>query len=287
MMISPSAPPHASRWQILLVFIIALLLFISLRWQPEAWLRSQINTQAQQHAIILSYKHLHMHGLSIEATSFSLQRAERSSPIMLDSLRLTPDWSSLLRGHIAVQVHARWQAQDIHATIIKQDNTIILRDILAKIDATHLQPILAKNIPLPLNIHGNIQLSGSMLLNTNIHPLGGSIKLSWDTASIRLSASHIALGNYQLILQSPTKNNPEDNRKNHTWQWDLTGGNAFMLSGKGSIDTSSQQPQVWPLTGTIRMQANKEARILADLLGNKATEFHLSGNVRQPHLQTF
>ncbi len=297
MTVSQTTYPHASRWQVSIVFMLAFVVFIGLRWQPEAWIESQLQQQAKQHGTTLTFNHLQLHGFTLQAEQVSIQTVQSPIPIILNTLQISPDWSSLFGGNIGAEIHAQWQAQDIQATIIKrtdnkradnkQTDQIILQDILANIDATKLQDVLDKSMPLPLKIYGQLQLSGAIAFDVNARPLQGKINLLWNTAGIDFSASRIALGNYKLVLQSAQAKDQVNNQTGALWQWNIDGGNALMLAGKGNIDTSAQYPQAWRLNGLIRIEASHKATSLASLLGNKANEFRLSGSIIHPQMQPF
>ncbi|MDQ6969684.1 MAG: type II secretion system protein N [Mariprofundus sp.] len=282
MTLSRSSHAPASWWQLFAVFIIALLLFLGLRWQPEIWLGTQINKLAKQQGITLSYDRLQLHAFTmhiknISITNISIQNTQQPNPIIIDSITLSPAWSALLSGNPAVQIHTQWHGQSAAAVLSQQGEHILLQDISADIEATSLQPILNQHLPLAVNIFGQLHLSGSLELQTNAHPLQGNIELSWRAAALDLSSHRIDLGDYKLAIQN--------NQPNIPWQWVIGGGSALILSGKGQIDASAQNPQTWLMTGEIQIKAAKKATMLSSILGSKSKKFSLSGNISQPQLR--
>ncbi len=274
--------PHASWRQLLLVFIVALLLFSLMRLQPEPWLQAQISQQSRQHGITLQYHALQIEGFTVHFDQFKVQTSQLPAPIVLDSLSLSPAWSSLLTGTIAIQLDTSWQGQQATAVVSKQGDVIDVQSFNALLETAALQPLLAKNIPIPVKTSGQIQATGTLLLNAiNAHPLNGQIDITWSSAAVEMASMKTPLGDYKLSLQNSETGTP--------WQWNIDGGSTLLLSSKGSIATSTMQPERWPLNGQIRIEVGKkpEAASLAALLGNQAKQFNISGTLASPNLRPF
>jgi len=259
--------------------MIACVIFIALRWQPEIWLQTQIKQYAEQQGITIFYDRMQRHGFTLQLEHLSIQAAQLPvsiTPIILDTLELTPAWSSLFSLHPGVQVQMQWQGQHANAVIIRQDDTIVVHELLATLDVSSLQQLLETNVPLPVKAHGQVQLSGSLHLQSNGQPLQGRVDIIWNTASIDFPPSQTALGDYKLTIESEQAASP--------WQWNINGGKALILNGKGNIDTSATNPQAWLIHGNIHIGATKEAPALLSILGSTKI-FALSGSLTHPQLQ--
>jgi len=269
---------HAS-WQMLAaVFMIALLLFIALRWQPEAWIEAQISKQSKQHAVTIHYDSLQLDGFTLLVNQLSIQSSRLNAPIKLDSLNLSPAWSILLSGTLGANIQLNWQGQTFSAIIIKQADSIDIQSLHGDLDVALLQPLLAKNIPIPIKASGRILINGDISFNAiNGHPLQGKVNFNWNRAAVKMPSMNIALGDYALNLQN------DDPKK--LWQWDLHGGSALQLTGKGMLNTSAKKPAIWPVSGLLQIQADAKASNLAALLGKQSKRFSISGNITQPRLQ--
>ena len=277
-MISDKLKSHASRQQLFIIFIVALLLFMVLRWQPELWLAAQINNYAKQHAINISYKHLETRGFSVDIDHISIQAAQFSTPIRLDTLTLSPAWSSLLSATIGIDIHVTWREQHASAVISKQHDVISIQALKVALDATTLQPLLSKNIPLPVTFTGQIQAFGDIQFHAiNGRPLLADLTLLWRSAAAHMPPSDMPLGDYTLTLKNDDANSP--------WQWHIDGGKALMLAGKGSLDATSNNPAAWTINGKFHLEASQEIPSLVSILGNNEKQFHVSGNILHPRLQ--
>ncbi|MDQ6999027.1 MAG: hypothetical protein Q9M17_09975 [Mariprofundus sp.] len=269
---------HAS-WRILLTtFAVALLLFVAMRWQPEAWIQSQINIQSQKYGIDISYKALQTDGFTIQLDQAVIQTMQMPQPVKLDRLILSPAWSSLFSGNPAVQIHLVWIGQQASAIAIQRTDSMELQALHAELDIAALQPLLSKSLPLPLNLGGIAKINGNILLNAiNAQPLLGKIDINWNTAVVDMPPMKLPLGDYALSLQT------DDAKK--AWSWDLSGGTALTLTGKGKLNTSAPNPAAWTIDGMVQAKADQKEPNLSALLGNENRQFSLSGNISQPRLQ--
>ena len=276
--LNPNQRRHAS-WQLLLaVFSVALLLFVTMRWQPEAWIQSQINTQSKQHGITISYDALQTDGFTIHMDQLSIQTAQLPAPFKLDRLSLSPAWSSLLSGNPGANIQADWNGQMLSAAVIKQADIIDIQSLRGELDVALLQPLLAKKLPLPVNLNGKANITGEIQLNaSNGHPRLGKINIHWNAAAVDMPPMKMPLGDYALTLQT------DDIKR--AWQWDISGGSELKLNGKGNLNTSARNPAAWSIRGMVQAQADQQAANLSALLGNKEKQFRISGNITQPRLQ--
>jgi len=276
-MISDNQTSHASWLQLLIIFVIALLLFMTLRWQPEIWIASQINNYAKQHNVSISYKNLEVNGFVVDIEHLSIQTPQLARPINFDTLSLMPAWSSLLRATIGIHTQVIWREQHASATLIKRHDMISIQAFKVDMDVAELQPLLTKSIPLPVTFSGQIQARGNIQIHASDgRPLHGDITIQWRAATAVMASEQMLLGDYTLMLQTDNATTP--------WQWSIDGGSGLTLKGKGTINTAANNPAAWTTHGQLRLQASKETPSLAAMLGNKAQQFNISGNAFHPQI---
>ena len=173
----PKLQSDISWQQLLLVFVLALLFFIAVRWQPDIWLQSRISEQFQQNGITIDYKKLHLDGIGLRLETVSLQNAAMSQALTLDSLRLSPAWTSLFSGSPGVDLQLNWFGQRVETRLIRQDTYIDIQDLHAAIDAALLQPLLQ----LPVKLIGQLKLSGDLRVDMQTgRPLQGALNADWQ-----------------------------------------------------------------------------------------------------------
>jgi hypothetical protein len=268
----------ASWWQLFVIFVLVLLLFIAVRWQPEPWLRSQIAEQARQNGITLNYKQLQVEGFSVQLEQVSLHAANLAAPLMFNSLSIRPAWASLLGGSLAMQMQLSWQGQQGGALLSWQDDSINIYNIEAELNMTVLQSLWQRHMPLPVNVRGQIHISGDVRLDVQSgRPLEGRLDVGWQSAGVEMAGGNIHLGNYQLGMTAGDTS--------ASWRWILGGGEAVLLQGKGTVDVPVDVQQAWPVSGQARIEAGKQAGMLSAMLGSTPLLFSLSGNAANPKLQ--
>lgn len=254
-------------------------MFIALRWQPEPWLRSYILGQSQQQGVTLDLNRLDIEGLSVRIDGASIRTAIMPTPLIVETLILEPAWSSLLTGTMAVRLMASWQGQQGQAVLAMQENHLNVSNIHAAVDAAVLQSIWQGTMAIPLNVSGQVQVSGqlTLMLETG-RPVQGQLTTLWQAAAVELAGAIISLGDYQLMLES------EDGGAD-SWPWTLTGGTAVLLNGQGVLHTAGSALQEWAMNGQAEAAAGKQAGGLATMLGTAPMKFRLSGSVAQPRLE--
>ena len=277
--VQPAEYRHASWWQLSLVFLLALLLFVALRWQPEPWLRSQMVLQSRQQGIGLDFNSLTVDGFAVRLDGASIRSVAISTPVTFETLTLEPGWFSLLTGTMAVRLIASWQGQQGQAVLALQGNHLDVTDIDAAVDATLLQSIWQGAEAMPVNVSGKVQLSGRLrLVAKTVHPVQGHLTILWHAAAVELAGMTTSLGDYQLMLQS-------EEGAADSWPWTLTGGTAVLLNGKGVVSTAGSVLQEWAMSGQAQAEAGEQAGGLAVMLGTAPLKFRLSGSVTQPRLE--
>lgn len=270
---------HASVWQLCLVFVLALLLFTAMRWQPESWLQHQIDQQARISGIDLRYQTLQVDGLSLRMAHVSIRTAELPEPVTLDSMRISPAWSLLLSGIAAAEVKVTLSGQAAKAVLVRQDKYIDLRDLNAVLDVAALQPLWKLHMPVPVDSGGTLKLSGQVQLDAlSGLPVEGQLDVVWQQARIDLPVFKKPLGDYQLTLKATAN-------ASGIWQWSLGGGTDVMLSGSGQMNLSGKRPQQWTINGRAQLRAAPEARAIAAMLGTQTKVFAISGKLLNARLQ--
>jgi len=257
--------------------MLALLLFIAMRWQPELWLQAQVDRQARQRGIDVQYQQLDVTGFSVRMQDISIRTAAMPAPVVLDSLSISPAWASLFTGIVAVDVHASLLAQPVAAVVIWQDHQIHLRDLNADLDVAVLQRLWKQRMSLPVGVSGRLKLSGNVQLDAVTgRPVDGALNALWRQASVDLPMFDKPMGDYQLALKADAKGH---------WQWSLGGGKAVSLSGSGILDMSATSPQQWTVRGRLQVQAQPAAKAIAALLGQQTKAFTVSGPLLNARLQ--
>jgi len=253
---------HAGWWQLSAVFVLALLLFLLLRWQPEPWLRGQLRAATEPYGIAFDYQQLETDGLAIHLHDVRISGGSLPAPQLFDSIRLAPAWMSLLQAKPAAYVYLIWQGIEATATVLQNDQVVVLADIHATSDAADLPALLKLSVP--------VQLGGQLLVSGDIHldmvsgrPLNGALHGQWQQAAAGLFGAPELLGDYALTL------NNEDPAK--AWQWQLGGGTGVVLNGHGTLTTTQASlPQRWMIDGQL------------DVIGGESTPASLQPMLRQP-----
>jgi len=267
-----------SWWQLGMVFVVALLLFVAMRWQPEPWLRARIDLQTRQSGVVLDYEKMQVEGFTVRLDQVSAHIPGLAAPLMLESLSMRPAWASLLNGAPGIQLELHWQGQTGEGLLNWQDDYMDIYDVDAALDMSVLQLLWQKYLPLPVTLSGRVQVSGHVRLDMQSdRPLAGKLGIGWNSAAIVMGGEETALGDYQLGIMA--------DETSGTWRWTLGGGEAVVLQGEGTVGIPLDVQQAWPVSGQVRIEAGKQAGILSAMLGNAPLAFSLSGNAANPKLQ--
>jgi hypothetical protein len=272
---------HASWWQLGMVFVIALLVFISGRWQAEPWLRSQIAALAGQHGVTVEFQSLKLEGLALRFTGVSIRGPDMTSPAALQSLTVEPAWNAWIAGNLAARIGLNWQGQPATALAGVHDGYVELDDLDAALDVAVLKPVLHRQLGVPADVTGRVHLSGNIRFDAVTgQPASGKLTANWQGASAALAGVQIPLGDYRLVMQAEP---PSPG----SWQWRLSGGADITLNGEGKVQTPSGDPKAWTVNGQGRLDVVGKGvnPALSALMGGSAISFRLSGNVLSPGLQ--
>ncbi|MDX8406662.1 MAG: hypothetical protein R8K50_11010 [Mariprofundus sp.] len=239
--------PHAS-WKLLTVlFVVSLALFLSLRWQPEPWLRGQIMAATQPYGMDVEFQQLEVDGLAVRLQKIQISGGSLPAPLQLDSVRLAPAWMQLLQGIPAVFVNVSWQGVDVATEVSLHDQQIELADIRFSHDIAALATML--NLSVPVQLGGVLALSGVLRSDATGRPLAGKLVGQWQQAAASMSGEPELLGNYKLELANEDPEKP--------WQWQLTGGDGLIVKGDGTLTMPSNVPQQWMLGGQLNLAAGQ------------------------------
>jgi len=280
-----------SGWHLGLFFVLAVVLFVLLRWQPDAWLQAQIDNQARQHGMVVQYQRLHVDGFTLHLEHLSIRSARWPVPMMMDRLTLTPAWSSLLKARAAVHLLANSNGQRLETLLSWQSGHIGMSGLQGDLDVALLQPFWQRRLTLPIHVGGRLILTGEMLLNAvSGMPVDGNIKLEWHSAATDVTGLDKPLGDYRLLLKAGQLSEQPSGKlsgklSGKPWQWTVTGGSSLKLSGQGTINIAGPLPQQWGIHGRIRLQPMRRDNAIAAMLGGKVAAFSLSGNVINPRWQ--
>ncbi|TLS74932.1 hypothetical protein FE236_10465 [Mariprofundus erugo] len=267
---------HASGWQLLALFVTALLLFVVWRWQPEPWLRSTIAESLRPYHMTLEYQKLETAGLAIRLEGVRISSDSLPLPLQLDSIRLAPDWLSLLQLRPAAHLTLLWNGVDVQATLSRSDQAIELADMHASAAAEALSAQFSGM--LPVQPGGELQLSGTLQIDpVSGRPLNGSLQGIWQQASLLFPGAKESLGNYTLALKHDGQGN--------SWQWQLTGGTAVVLHGTGTLAIPSNLPQQWQLAGDVGIVAGASVSATLQSMLQQPLRFSLAGSLMAPRLQ--
>lgn len=261
-----------------MVFVLSLLFFIAIRWQPEPWLRTQIEEQSMQSGFTLHYEHMETEGFTARLDQVSVHAKGLAVPLKFDFLTLKPAWASLLSGTYGIQLQMNWQGQQGVAILNWQDDYIDIHDIGAELDVSVLQMLWHKYMSLPVHVIGHVRVSGNVRLDMRSgRPVQGKLDAGWRSAAIKMADGNIPLGDYQLAMMV--------DETSTSWRWTLGGGKAVLLQSEGRIGIPLNIRQAWPVSGQARIEVGKEAGVLSAMLSTSPLVFNLSGNAANPKLQ--
>jgi len=268
-----------SWWYLCLLFVLALMLFLLLRWQPDAWLQAQLGRQARQHGMVVQYERLHLDGFSLHLDHLSIRAPRLPVPIKMDALSIAPAWTALLTMHPAVYLVAASNGQRIEMLLSWRGDHIAISGLQADLDVAQLQPFWQQRLTLPIHVGGSLIVTGDMQLDAaSGKPVGGNLKVQWHAATTDVTGLDKPLGDYQLLLKA-------DKASATSWQWTLAGGSILTLSGQGVIHIAGALLRQWGVDGRIRLQSNSSDNAIASMLGNSVAAFSLSGNLLKPRWQ--
>lgn len=259
------------------LFIVALLLFVAVRWQPGPWLRDSVLDLANQKGLHINFRTMRISGLTVHMEGVSMNIP--GHPLMLDSLTVSPDWPALLTGHRGLRVGLAWHGQTVRAAIVIRKGYTAIHHLNANLDISALQHFWQQMLALPLNLSGRLHIGGDIRLDAATgRPIGGKLAADWKHVAIAMAGKKYPFGAYRLVIN--------DGDTSGVWQWKLDGGTAVLLHGSGALKTLTADPAAWTMTGEAEVRAGQGIDPgLAGLLGSAPIRLRLSGNMAMPRLQ--
>ncbi len=258
------------------LFIIALPVFILLRWDYSAWLTTEINQAAKNAGITLHYDNVSLSGLGISFKNIQLSTPE-SPKIQCNELTASLSLSSLFSGSIAADMDILWETNPVSFTVSQNGELIEISAVEAMID---LERLSAYQQNIPARLSGLVSANGVITLNRltrQVHT--GQLEISWHQAMAGLAQPEFTLGDYKLNLNSAeTADQP--------WHWEISGGSGLALDGQGSLSPQHPDPKQWVFSGELAVQVDDTNPALAMMMqtfaGSKQTKLRLSGTLLNP-----
>ncbi|MDX8407964.1 MAG: hypothetical protein R8L58_06220 [Mariprofundaceae bacterium] len=263
-------------WQLGMVFVLALTVFIVMRWQPGPWLRAEILRMAEQQHVQLSYSRMVWHGLSADMADVRIQTARMTKPLMVKNITVRPLLSMLWSGHPAARIGVIWRGQQLSASLRQQDDAIDISDIEAAVDIAALQPLWQGRLSMQVDMQGRIELTGNVRLNGRTgQPVSGRLAANWKGAKAALAGMKMPLGDYRLSLHNIAQAG--------AWQWQADGGQGLNVRADGKLMPAGADPRQWHMSGQAELAAGEGApQGLVLMLGNEPVKLQLSGTLQRP-----
>ena len=265
-----SSPTWSAR-KLGLLFAMALLLFMFIRWDSSVWLQQRLNQIIAEQQLNISYGSAHLQGFTLHIDEVRITTPQHPQPFPLQSLTLNLNWMSLLQGELSLHAHASNAFMDLNADVTQHDTLLQLRAIEGFADVALAQTWLA--LPSPVKMQGQLQLQGSAaLMLHNGFPTQADLTAHWLKGAANMMMLHYPLGEYALhaTLQE------------NLAQWTLSGGEQLTLNGQGELHLQPTMPaQQWAISGSIRMQA-AEGSPLASFLTSQEKLAQISGTIGLP-----
>ncbi len=262
-----------------MMFVLAAIVFSALRWQPEPWLRVQIDQFAEQQHLQLNYSQLSLHGLSAEMRDVQVQNMHMVHPVRVKKITVRPLLSTLWSGSPGIRVTVHWRGQVISASIRQLDGKLDIRDVDGVADIAMLKPLWQRHADVKVDVQGRVNLSGRLLLNAQTgQPLEGELVVDWQGAEAVLAGMNMSFGDYHLSLLNADQTGQ--------WQWQVDGGKGLTLHADGKLVVAAANPQQWRIHGQAELAAGAgAAQGLTMMLGNGPMKLRLSGTLLRPQWQ--
>jgi autotransporter translocation and assembly factor TamB len=270
--------PNSKR-KLLLIFTLALLIFLFLRWDISPWLATQIQQAAKQAGVNVQYEHISVSGFTVQLNQLQISKANEIS-VQLQEVRAGLAWDALLSGKLGVHIEALWQTNPLSLTIIQQGESLQLNNISAVVDISRIQQFMTS---IPAKISGVIEAKGQVRLNPSTQKLeSGNLEMVWNQAKAGLTQPKFTLGNYHIKLYS-------DEQNNQPWHWDISGGSGVALKGNGSISPQQPDPQWWALNGLMNVKVDQTnpslAMMMQSMMGTTEASLRISGTLGKPRTE--
>jgi len=275
-----SHTPSSKRF-LFILFIVALPIFIFLRWDSSTWLSAQVQQAASEQGYHLNYDSVNLSGLGLYFKNIQVSQISQPNvpPIECEQLGVSLSISNLFSGALAADIDALWETNPISFTAAQQNEFIDITNIEALIDVSRLDKYTAN---LMAKVSGLVSVQGALSIDPNKQLLHSAhLNSSWAQAMAGLSQPEFTLGDYHFEL-----NSLED--INQPWQWAIKGGSGLGLHGSGTLSPFNPDPQFWHFSGNIDLQADNTNPTLAAMLqayaGSNQAKVRLTGTFSNPRM---
>jgi len=263
------------RWKLGLLFVIAVAVFVAMRWQPGLWVKARVLAMAEQQHISIEYHDATLHGLTVEMDQVLLKTPHMPAPILVEKVTVRPKLSTLWSGSPSARVGLGWHGQMIFASLQQRDGYVELQDIDGSADIALLQPLWQGQLTMPVDVKGRVALSGDLLLDAGTGlPLSGALEAGWQGAEAALAGINLTLGDYRVTVKNGTVANQ--------WSWQAAGGTGLILKADGQLVAPAADPAMWQLNGDIELAAGEASErnpTLGMLFGNGPIRLQVSGSL--------
>lgn len=255
-------------WHLLVLFLLALPCFVWVRWQPEPYLRQQLQLAGLKESV--RFQRLEKRWFGIRLHDVVL-RISPEIQLRFSSLEASPSWSSLLRGMPALHVIAAGENVRLTARVGKVGEALKLEDL----DLLLPMEQVRQWVHVPMDVRGRIHAQGNLALMAG-RLEQAEINVDWQQASLRIANLDYALGEYRLHLGGDAP----------AMTWNLSGGTDLMVEGQGKLRSRGGNPLEGMLSGEIQIQASGSMLALVQpFIGGAKRRLRLEGVLRQPRWQ--
>ncbi|MDX8382798.1 MAG: hypothetical protein R8M45_01875 [Ghiorsea sp.] len=275
----PLTSHTATKGYLLGLFLFSLPIFMLIQWDISPWLATKVNAAAKSAGLELSYKQLSLSGFGVHFQELKVSQGDKLS-IALDEFDASLSFSSLFSGTLAADVELVWLANPVSFTIAQSDEHILLSHLNSHIDLLNLFDIQQN---MALRASGIMRAKGEVSIHkTSMLPTMVNLSVNWSQAKAGLTSPEFALGDYQLQLKS----NEEEKQP---WIWDISGGEAIALNGKGNIALLAENIQRSNITGVVDIAVDPSNATLSMMIqaftGSSKAKLRISGNLSSPRTQ--
>jgi len=258
--------------QLLLLFLVALSLFCSLRWDGARWLQQELHGVGID-AVVVTRNGITLHLEQVTLSAVTVDGAL----LQLREMSLRPIWSSSwLHLQPVVAITARWRQAVVDAEVMRMDGErLALRALQLQLPLPMVMPWLPA---LPVALDGDVACHGALqLLLAERKAAQPDLRCDWRQASAAMGGgTPMALGSYHLQLRS----------RGEKWHWSLGGGDVARVNGEGVIHPAATLAMSqWPLDGKLTVQAGTGAfgAMVGAVLGGASHT--IAGTLAAPQLR--
>ena len=273
-----------SAWGLGTLFLLALLLFVLFRFDAESLVRRHLNDLARQTGVEIDYDQVGMNGLGVQFDHLSLSSSRLPEVLIFESVKVLPEWRSLVMGRINANVSLLWQGTTASMRLQRTDVAFFIQEIQMQGEVAHFSRLLKPyiHLSLPVTVSGQLMAEGQLQFNQLSGVLEqGDIKGHWQGAKGGLLGAEFALGDILMEVQG----------KSGQWQWQLDDGEAGAITAHGSIQQSQASAGLWPIDGSAEVEvANIRDPYLLSWLQHSDVDqqlqlhLNISGTLSRPKL---